>query len=349
MSSVLAIEPNSLESPMAVEAAATPKPRKPRVWTPFAVWVAGVVLGNFFVILLFVGIAAYVGFQTQGDTAAFQEQYGAILQMPVPMLIASLLPFQAALLIVTLLAGGLSKEPTKDRLGLLPQTGRKFGVLKLSLMAAFTLAGAFALNIVSSFFIAPPATEDPLAAALVDASFLTITLLSVVLSVVPATVEEILFRGYIQRRLLKRWSPVTAITVSSLLFAVSHMDSIQHIIAVVPLAVVAGVLAYKTNSVKAGMIVHGVHNVAAVVLPASMFAAAQYYSEEVIGLVVLAMIPVLGLIGLPAVISLLRNPKQPQVDAYIVPEETVESLSVLKRELSLPEYATESRNTTQAV
>jgi uncharacterized protein len=348
MSSVIAIEPNSLEIPMAVEAAATPKPRKPRVWTPFAVWVAGVVLGNVFGLAVLFAIAIVAGIQAQGDSAAFQEHYTAILSMPVPMLMAGLLPFQAALLIVALLGGWLSKEPLKERLGLLPQTGRKFGVLKLSSMAAFTLAGAFALNIVSSFFIAPPTQTDPLAAALIDASFLTVTLLSVVLSVVPATVEEILFRGYIQRRLLKRWSPVTAIAVSSLLFAVSHMDSIQHIIAVVPLAVVAGVLAYKTNSVKAGMVVHGVHNVAAVVLPAAMMAASQYISEEVLGLTFLASIPVLGLLGLPAVISLLRNPKQPKVETY-VPEETVESLSVLKRELALPEYATESRNTTQAV
>jgi len=346
MSSAIAIEPNSLDVPTAVEPAATPKPR---LWTPFATWIASAIAGQVAVIAGFAAIAFVIAFQTGGDQNAFQEQYNTILSSPLPMLLVTLLPFQAGMLFVVLAAGKLSKEPTKERLGLLPQNGRTFGKNKLITMAAFTMAGAFSLNIVSGLLIGPPPADDALAAALIDASFWTVTLLTVLLSVIPATVEEMLFRGYMQRRFLKRWSPKVAITVSSLLFAVMHLDSVQHIIAVIPLGVVTGLLAYKTNSVKPGMIVHGVHNVAAVLIGAGMTAASQYYSDEVLGLIFLGSIPVLGAIGLPAIISLLRNPKQPQVETYSVPEEPVESLSVLKRELALPEYATESRNTTQAV
>ena len=55
-----------------------------------------------------------------------------------------------------------------------------------------------------------------------------------------------------------------------------HFDSLQHIVAVIPLGVLTGLLAHKTNSVKPGMLVHGVHNVAAVGLGAALTAAARY-------------------------------------------------------------------------
>jgi membrane protease YdiL (CAAX protease family) len=39
----------------------------------------------------------------------------------------------------------------------------------------------------------------------------------------PGFNEELLFRGYIQRRLLARWSPWLAISVTSALFALMHV------------------------------------------------------------------------------------------------------------------------------
>ena len=84
-----------------------------------------------------------------------------------------------------------------------------------------------------------------------------VTLLSIILSILPALVEEALFRGYLQRRLLQRWSPAVAIGVSTLLFALLHFDSVHHMFGVVPLGVITGLLAYRTNSIKPGMLVHG--------------------------------------------------------------------------------------------
>ena len=70
-----------------------------------------------------------------------------------------------------------------------------------------------------------------------------------------------------QRPKGRGWSPAVAIGVSTLLFAVLHFDSLQHIIDVVPLGIVTGLLAYRTNSVRPGMLVHGLHNAGAVALP----------------------------------------------------------------------------------
>jgi len=357
MSSLTAIEPvlelETLESPAAIEPTTRAKPRKPRLWTAFATWLVAAIVGQVAMIAVFMGIGFFTGLVmgAQGaDGAAIEAQYYEIIGSPLLALLIGLLPFQAGMLAIVLLAGWLSKEPLKERLGLVPQSGRKYGKFKLTTMAAFTMSGAFALNIVAFMLIGPPPGTDPINAALQDGSMVTLTLLTVLLSVIPAVVEETLFRGYMQRRFLKRWSPVVAIGVSTFLFAIMHMDSLNHIIAVVPLGVVTGLLAYRTNSVKPGMLVHGVHNVVAVGVGGLAAAVIPVYGEEVFGLMVVGSIPVLGLIGLPAVISLLRTPKsQPKVEAYLVPELEVESLSVLKRELALPEYATESRATTQAV
>jgi hypothetical protein len=202
---------------------------------------------------------------------------------------------------------------------------------------------------VSNLFVGPPPTGNPIAAVINNGSWWTITLLSILLSVIPALVEETLFRGYLQRRFLQRWSPAVAISVSSLLFALMHMDSLQHIIAVVPLGFVNGLLAYRTNSVKPGMLVHAIHNTGAVGFGALVTVLTPHIGEEAVGLLLIGTIGVLGLIGLPAVVSLLRSAKpQPAVETHAA-EPVVESLSTRSRELSLPNYAIDSRLASSAV
>jgi membrane protease YdiL (CAAX protease family) len=309
-------------------AAVSPPARKPRVWTAFAAFLVAMLVGQVASIAGFVvagvGIGIFLGAQGM-DAASIQSRVQAILQQPLPALLLSLMPFQLGMTAVVLLAAWRSKEPLKQRLGLVPQTGRAFGGLSLATMAAFTVSTALATVIGTSLLLGPPPMNTPMAAALADGSWWTITLLSILLSVVPALVEEILFRGYIQRRFLQRWSPAVAIGVSSLLFAVMHMDSLQHIIAVVPLAVVTGLLAYRTNSVKPGMLVHGLHNVGAVGFGALATLLTPHFSQESLGLLMIGAIAVLGLIGLPAVVSLLRGAKpQPAALAHIAPLPAVE-------------------------
>jgi hypothetical protein len=121
-----------------------------------------------------------------------------------------------------------------------------------------------------------------------------------------------------------------------------HMDSPQHIIAVVPLGVITGLLAYRTNSVKPGMLVHAVHNTGVVGFAALATALSPHIGEEELGLLFIGMIGVLGLIGLPAVVSLLRSAK-PSVAKLAVPEPAVEKVSVRSHELTSLDYASDSQ------
>jgi membrane protease YdiL (CAAX protease family) len=75
----------------------------------------------------------------------------------------------------------------------------------------------------------------------------------------PGFMEELFFRGYIQRRLLERWSPWTAILVCSVLFTFMHLDPHQ-MAAVFPLGIWLGVVAWRTGSVWPGMLCHAFIN-----------------------------------------------------------------------------------------
>src|SRR5207302_7251252 len=84
-------------------------------------------------------------------------------------------------------------------------------------------------------------------------AFAVVTTLCI--SVIPAFVEETLFRGYVQRRLLERWNPAAAIGMSSLMFVSAHLDP-AHMLAVVPLGIWLGVVAWRCGAVWPSMLCH---------------------------------------------------------------------------------------------
>jgi uncharacterized protein len=286
--------------------------RKPRVWTAFATLFLAVIASQLAVFAAMFTVSFIVGIimGAQGaDGSAIQARANEIVHQPFMALMLSLFPVQLGMLAVLLLAVRRSKQPLRQRLGLLPQTGRVFGGFKLAALAAFTFSTAMASFIVSSLLLQRTAPHNPIGNAIADGSWWTITLLSILLSVIPALVEESLFRGYLQRRFLQRWSPAVAIGVSTLLFASLHFDSQQHMLAVVPLGLITGLLAYRTNSIKPGMVVHGIHNAAVVGFAALGNVLSARLSEEALGLGVIGTIGVLFLIGLPAAVSLVRSAK----------------------------------------
>ena len=90
-------------------------------------------------------------------------------------------------------------------------------------------------------------------------------LVSVLLvAVLPGFAEEILFRGYMQGRLLRRWPPVAAILLSSLFFAIAHMDPV-HVCAVFPLGVWMGLIAYRCESIWPAIACHFTNNLLALI------------------------------------------------------------------------------------
>ena len=79
-------------------------------------------------------------------------------------------------------------------------------------------------------------------------------------------VEEMLFRGYLQKVLEESWEDITkAILVTSLFFALVHFNP-YWIVQIYLLGLVLGYLAWRTNSIIPGIILHGLNNGFAVAL-----------------------------------------------------------------------------------
>ena len=68
------------------------------------------------------------------------------------------------------------------------------------------------------------------------------------IALVPGFTEEIMFRGYVQRNLLRRWRPWKAIALSTVLFSVVHLDPV-HIVFAAPIGIWVGIVAWRTGSV----------------------------------------------------------------------------------------------------
>jgi membrane protease YdiL (CAAX protease family) len=71
--------------------------------------------------------------------------------------------------------------------------------------------------------------------------------------------EELFFRGWMLRGLLKRYSPAKSIGFTALLFAVFHLNPWQAIVAL-PLGLLFGWLAWRTGSLLPGLAGHFVVN-----------------------------------------------------------------------------------------
>ena len=89
--------------------------------------------------------------------------------------------------------------------------------------------------------------------------------IGVCLAVAPAVCEEFFFRGMLQRSLLKNGAAWKAILISALVFGGFHTISssvvaIDRLVPTTLVGLVLGYLAYKSNSILPGIMLHAIHN-----------------------------------------------------------------------------------------
>lgn len=85
------------------------------------------------------------------------------------------------------------------------------------------------------------------------------------ISLLPALSEEALFRGYVQSRLLERLHPALAISLSSAMFAIAHLDP-THVLAVIPLGFWLGIVAWRSDSIWPSIVCHAMNNCVSVLM-----------------------------------------------------------------------------------
>lgn len=226
----------------------------PRIWPSFVAPFAAVLVA---VGLQVIMAAVLAGMLLSSGVETKELPVQIIERMTTPgLFLLTLVLGQAAFAAVTLMAGRLSPEPTMQRLGYL---GARVPIkLYLLTMAGSILVLALAIGLVYlvAIFIPPDKSVEKLFENMTPLWGIAFVVL---IAFLPGFIEETMFRGYIQTRLLKRWKPALAIGVSSTLFALVHIT--PHAIAVAfPLGVWFGYIAWKTNSIGPGIACHAFVN-----------------------------------------------------------------------------------------
>lgn len=104
------------------------------------------------------------------------------------------------------------------------------------------------------------------------ASDLGLTFNLIMMALVPAICEEVLFRGYAQRQFERATGPAMGVVLSGVLFGLYHLRPSQ-LIPLVVLGLFMAYLVWRTGSLLPAMLVHVVHNGLAV-------AAARYVETQ---------------------------------------------------------------------
>jgi uncharacterized protein len=89
-----------------------------------------------------------------------------------------------------------------------------------------------------------------------------------VIGIAPGIAEELLFRGYIQTRLTARWGAVWGVLITSVLFAVFHLDPLQGVLAFA-MGLFLGAITERSASIIPAMICHAANNTFATVMTAA--------------------------------------------------------------------------------
>ena len=232
----------------------TPFPAKPRVWTVFLAIVLATVVNigvSVIVVVLLIGNAVSEGMSAKKAA----EDLPAMLMAPVAFMLFIAVG-GLAYATGAIIPARLSPTPWRERLGL---SGKRVPARVYLLAMLGSLAPlALALGLAQALTLLIPPDES------LQMLFDRLTLATAVpfvlsIAIVPGISEELMFRGYVQRRLLQRWSPAWAIGVTSLIFALVHVQP-HTVAAAFPLGLWLGFLAWKCGSIGPSILCHAFIN-----------------------------------------------------------------------------------------
>ena len=147
---------------------------------------------------------------------------------------------------------------------------RKLSLLEWAtgiILAVIALIGAAAiliLVVVSQFLLTPKLFGESLEQAKVmqeamtPASNVELVINILLLALIPAIAEELMFRGLIMDCFM-RWGPFWAITISSIAFGISHQMPLR-IPSLIFVGLVLGAFKYRTGKLTASILIHFIYN-----------------------------------------------------------------------------------------
>lgn len=195
-----------------------------------------------------VALLAVIPAIARGQTSAEQVAAAASLYWAM---VATIGVSQLAMAGVALAAWKLTRKPFRERLGFTrPHISDRDSVVVL-------LAGAVPFVLAMTFASLMPSLGSPDAIVELwsDCTLPQTALWVAMIGLLPGVIEEVLFRGLIQRGFMRRFSPVVSIVITSLLFAAMHLDPPSMALALV-MGLWLGFVAWKTGSIVLTALTH---------------------------------------------------------------------------------------------
>lgn len=227
---------------------------KPRVWPVFALLPAA--LAAALVLSMVVLAIAYVA-----TGARSKEAFMDALTASWAGTALALVPGQMVFLAAALCAALLSPRGLRARLAL-GSPSASFAACALLVLGTLGVQGL--IQLASPLLGEPSENLRELTKLLTAGSGIEAVLVTLLASALPGLCEEFLFRGYAQTRLVERFGAVRAILACSAFFALTHLDP-QHVVAVFPLGIWIGIIAWRTGSIWPAIVAHALNNAFAVV------------------------------------------------------------------------------------
>ncbi len=163
---------------------------------------------------------------------------------------------QLAALLMIVAAAALSSQPFAVRLGFVH--GR-LPVLTWPVLASATPFVGWVAGALSNWLGLESHTQEQVETMVSGASGSMKWMVIIAVALLPGMMEEMLFRGYVQRRLLRRFGPFVALPVSTFFFAAMHLEP-AHMFATVLLGFWLGLVAWQASSLWPAILCHVMNN-----------------------------------------------------------------------------------------
>jgi membrane protease YdiL (CAAX protease family) len=251
------------------------------VWLAIGVAVVGVIVTQ---VVGAIGLVLWY-FATGGTQDRLMADFVDLATMPVAVIFMAGLS-QLAIVAVAICAAWLSPQPVRQRLGLVRPSLSNWTIAMAVVGSLVPLAIGVGLALWLKEYMEPDPSIKTLYEKMTPATSVPFILF---IALAPGFCEEILFRGYVQRRFLERWSAWVALLVTSVIFGVFHVMP-HAILAAFPLGLWFGVLAWRSGSIWPGILCHAAVNGAWNVRNVGM--KLGFFPEEMPTVVLIALLSV---------------------------------------------------------
>ena len=222
----------------------------PRIWT---VWTA-VGLALFFAILFQVIFTLALVLIELGNGTSADDLGDAILKrMASPwIMVAMMATGQLAIGLCGICAAAMSPFPFRQRVGIVAArpSWKVYPVAMLGSIVPLAIGLASAEGVAKAF---PP--DDTLIRFFDELTLDTAIVFVLFVGIAPALFEEILFRGFMQQRLVERWGVASGILVTSIVFGLFHVTPVA-ITAAMPLGFWFGYITWCSKSILPAILCH---------------------------------------------------------------------------------------------